>query len=69
MSDEEAGLIGKYAAFEGVTISDFARSAMLEKMDRLMPTSAQKKKSRDIESTMSRDFTLWRWRELNPRPM
>lgn len=33
MNDEDAELIRKYAAFEGVTISDFARTAILEKIE------------------------------------
>lgn len=33
MSDEDAALVRKYADFEGVTISDFARSAILEKIE------------------------------------
>lgn len=33
MSDEDASLVRKFAEFEGVTISDFARSAILEKIE------------------------------------
>lgn len=33
MSPEDAELVRKFAAFEGITISDFARSAMLEKIE------------------------------------
>ena len=33
MSEEDAELIRKYAAFTGSTISDFARSAMFEKIE------------------------------------
>ena len=33
LSDEDAALVRKYADFEGVTISDFARSAILEKIE------------------------------------
>lgn len=33
MSDEDAALVRKFAAFEGVTISDFARTAILEKIE------------------------------------
>lgn len=33
MSSEDAELVRKFAAFEGVTISDFARSAILEKIE------------------------------------
>lgn len=33
MSDEDAALVRKYADFEGITISDFARSAILEKIE------------------------------------
>lgn len=32
MSDEDAELVRKFAKFEGMTISDFARSAILEKI-------------------------------------
>lgn len=33
MSDEDATLVRKLANFEGVTISDFARTAILEKIE------------------------------------
>ena len=33
MSNEDAELVRKFAAFEGVTISDFARTAILEKIE------------------------------------
>ncbi|MGV9188114.1 type II toxin-antitoxin system RelB family antitoxin [Arcanobacterium canis] len=33
MSAEDAALIRKFAKFEGITISDFARSAILEKIE------------------------------------
>lgn len=33
LSDEDAALVRKYADFEGVTISDFARTAILEKIE------------------------------------
>lgn len=33
MSDEDAALVRKFAKFKGVTISDFARSAILEKIE------------------------------------
>lgn len=33
MSNEDAALVRKYADFEGITISDFARSAILEKIE------------------------------------
>ena len=33
MSDEDSALVRKYADFEGITISDFARSAILEKIE------------------------------------
>ena len=33
MSDEDAELVRKYVRFEGTTISEFARSAMLEKIE------------------------------------
>lgn len=33
MSDEDAALIRKLADFEGITISDFARTAILEKIE------------------------------------
>lgn len=33
MSDEDAALVRKFAKFEGVTISDFARNAILEKIE------------------------------------
>lgn len=33
MAAEDAELVRKFAAFEGVTISDFARSAILEKIE------------------------------------
>lgn len=33
MSDEDAELVRKYVGFEGTTISEFARSAMLEKIE------------------------------------
>ena len=33
MSDEDAELVHKYVRFEGTTISEFARSAMLEKIE------------------------------------
>lgn len=33
MSDEDAALVRKYVGFEGTTISEFARSAMLEKIE------------------------------------
>ena len=33
LSDEDAALVRKYADFEGVTISDFTRTAILEKIE------------------------------------
>lgn len=33
LSDEDAALVRKYADFEGATISDFARTAILEKIE------------------------------------
>ena len=33
MSEEDAALVRKFAQFEGVTISDFARNAILEKIE------------------------------------
>lgn len=33
MSDEDAELVRKYVGFEGTTISEFARSAMLERIE------------------------------------
>lgn len=33
MSNEDAELVRKYVGFEGTTISEFARSAMLEKIE------------------------------------
>ncbi|AKK02586.1 type II toxin-antitoxin system RelB family antitoxin [Corynebacterium epidermidicanis] len=33
MSPEDAELVRKFAAFEGMTISDFARSAIMEKIE------------------------------------
>ncbi|MCQ9340919.1 DUF6290 family protein [Corynebacterium phoceense] len=33
MSDEDTELVRKYVRFEGTTISEFARSAMLEKIE------------------------------------
>ncbi|WP_301924735.1 type II toxin-antitoxin system RelB family antitoxin [Corynebacterium glaucum] len=33
MPDEDAELVRKFASFEGVTLSDFARSAILEKIE------------------------------------
>ena len=33
MDDDDAELVRKYARFEGVTISDFARDAILEKIE------------------------------------
>ncbi|GAA1173491.1 hypothetical protein CGLAUT_04540 [Corynebacterium glaucum] len=33
MPDEDAELVRKFANFEGVTLSDFARSAILEKIE------------------------------------
>ncbi|ART22415.1 CopG family transcriptional regulator [Corynebacterium striatum] len=33
MSDEDAELVRKYVGFEGTTISEFARNAMLEKIE------------------------------------
>ena len=33
MDDNDAELVRKYARFEGVTISDFARDAILEKIE------------------------------------
>lgn len=33
MPDEDAELVRRFASFEGVTISDFARSAILEKIE------------------------------------
>ncbi len=33
MSEEDAALVRKFAQFEGVTISDFARTAILEKIE------------------------------------
>ena len=33
MSDADAALVRKFASFEGVTISDFARTAILEKIE------------------------------------
>lgn len=33
MNDEDAELVRKFAQFEGVTISDFARTAILEKIE------------------------------------
>lgn len=32
MDDKDAELVRKYARFEGVTLSDFARNAILEKI-------------------------------------
>ena len=33
MDDDDAELVRKYAHFEGVTLSDFARNAILEKIE------------------------------------
>lgn len=33
MNEEDAELVRRFAQFEGVTISDFARSALLEKIE------------------------------------
>lgn len=33
MNEQDAELVRKYAQFEGVTISDFARTAILEKIE------------------------------------
>ena len=33
MSEQDAELVRKFAQFEGVTISDFARTAILEKIE------------------------------------
>lgn len=33
MDDKDAELVRKYARFEGVTLSDFARNAILEKIE------------------------------------
>lgn len=33
MSDEDAELVRRFAQFEGMTISDFARAAILEKIE------------------------------------
>ena len=33
MSEDDAALVRKFAAFEGVTISDFARAAILERIE------------------------------------
>ena len=33
MNDEDAELVRKFAQFEGTTISDFARTAILEKIE------------------------------------
>lgn len=33
MNERDAELVRKFAAFEGVTISDFARQAILEKIE------------------------------------
>lgn len=33
MPDEDAELVRKFASFEGLTLSDFARSAILEKIE------------------------------------
>lgn len=33
MDEEDAELVRRFAKFEGVTISDFARSAVLEKIE------------------------------------
>lgn len=33
MNEKDAELVRKFAAFEGVTISEFARAAILEKID------------------------------------
>lgn len=33
MDEEDAELVRKFAKFEGVTISDFARAAILEKIE------------------------------------
>lgn len=33
MNDQDAELVRKFAQFEGVTISDFARAAILEKIE------------------------------------
>ena len=33
MDDSDAELVRKYARFEGVTLSDFARNAILEKIE------------------------------------
>ena len=33
MDDKDAELVRKYAGFEGVTLSDFARNAILEKIE------------------------------------
>ncbi|MCZ9294179.1 type II toxin-antitoxin system RelB family antitoxin [Corynebacterium meitnerae] len=33
MSDQDAALVRKFAQFEGVTVSEFARTAILEKIE------------------------------------
>lgn len=33
MGDDDAELVRKYARFEGVTLSDFARNAIMEKIE------------------------------------
>lgn len=33
MSEQDAALVRKFAQFEGVTVSDFARTAILEKIE------------------------------------
>lgn len=33
MDDEDAEIVRKFASFEGVTISEFARTAILEKIE------------------------------------
>ena len=33
MNEQDAALVRKFAQFEGVTISDFARAAILEKIE------------------------------------
>ena len=33
MSEEDAALVRKFAAFEGLTISDFTRAALFEKIE------------------------------------
>ncbi|QTH60762.1 hypothetical protein J5O04_04945 [Corynebacterium hindlerae] len=33
MNDSDAELVRKFAAFEGMTISDFARTAIMEKIE------------------------------------